>query len=347
MPAAEHRVAPFAPDELDEAYLANPPLVTAEPLEALAGEWAALHAEDVANPPFNHPVWFRVWLRHFGRGTEAVFLAVRRDGQLIGAVPLTTDAAAVRLLGDPQVSDYAGIAARPGLEPFVARGLAEWLGEDLAPSAELWGIRDATPLHHALREAAAHFGWQLAERDEAVSPAATLPDDFEAFLAGLPKTHRHELRRKLRRLQAAGDVALVSTSGPGAVDEAADLLFRLMRESRDDKRDFLTPAMEAFFRDLAREFTALGMACFRTLRLDGQPVATVFCFESPAATFLYNSGFDPAFSDLAVGLLSKALALRDAIDSSKRTFDFLRGDERYKFELGGEPRRVLQLEFRR
>lgn len=343
MSAAE----PLASRDIDEAYLANPPLITVEPFDRLAGEWAALHAEDAANPPFSHPAWFRAWLAHFGRGREASFLAIRRDGELIGVVPLTTEAGTVRLLGDPQVSDYAGIAARPGTEPFVARGLVEWLGEDLATSAELWGIREATPLHASLREAAGHFGWQLTEQDEAVSPAADLPGDFDAFVAGLAKKHRHELRRKLRRLEAAGDVTLVATSDPDAADAAADLLIRLMRDSRDDKRDFLTPAMEAFFRDLARDFTALGMACFRTLRLDGQPVATVFCFDSPETTFLYNSGFDPAYSDLAVGLLSKALALRDAIGSGKRRFDFLRGDERYKFELGGQPRRVLRLQLQR
>lgn len=347
MTAAEHRATSLAAEDLDEAYLANPPLVTVEPLDTLTAEWAALHGEGPANPPFNHPAWFRAWMAHFGAGREALFLAVRRDGELIGVVPLTTEAGTVQLLGDPDVSDYAGIATRPGSEPFVARGLAEWLGEDLATHAVLWGIREGIPLRAALTDAAAYFGWRLTETDEAVSPATDLPASWDAYLAGLSKKHRHELRRKLRRLEAAGQVTMSRTSSSADAAAGVDLLFRLMRESRDDKRAFLTPAMEAFFRDLAAEFTARGMACFRTLLLDGDPVATVFCFESPTATFLYNSGYDPAASDLAVGLLSKALALRDAIESGKRTFDFLRGDERYKFELGGEPRRVLRLELRR
>lgn len=330
-----------------EGYLADPPLVTVEPFDALEREWVSLHAEDPANPPFNHPAWFRAWLAHFGAGREALFLGVRQGEELVGVVPLTTEGGAVRLLGDPEVSDYAGIVARPGHEGVVALGLAEWLMEDLAPRAEIWGIRAGSPLHAALREAADHFGWRLVAEEEAVSPAVELRGDWDAYLAGLSKKHRHELRRKLRRLEAAGDIDVALARSPAEAPAAVDLLMRMMRASREDKREFLTPAMEAFFRDLAGAFMALGMACFRTLLLDGRPVATVFCFESRVATYLYNSGYDPAYGELAVGLLSKALALREAVESGKQVFDFLRGDERYKFELGGVPRRVLRLELRR
>ena len=38
----------------------------------------------------------------------------------------------------------------------------------------------------------------------------------------------------------------------------------------------------------------------------------------------------------SVGLLSKALALQRAIEQGKTRFDFLRGHERYKYELGAQ-----------
>jgi CelD/BcsL family acetyltransferase involved in cellulose biosynthesis len=111
-----------------------------------------------------------------------------------------------------------------------------------------------------------------------------------------------------------------------------------MRISRDDKDEFLTPTMEGFFRDLATTFADLGLARLSTLKLDGVGVAMVFAFENEDTTFLYNSGYHPAFAHLAVGLLSKAEAIRDAIARGKRTFDFLRGEEEYKKRLGGEAR---------
>jgi CelD/BcsL family acetyltransferase involved in cellulose biosynthesis len=116
-----------------------------------------------------------------------------------------------------------------------------------------------------------------------------------------------------------------------------------MRVSREDKDAFLTEQMEAFFRDLAVSMAAVGMVRLSTLLLDGKTVAMLFCFETDETTYLYNSGFDPAESHLAVGLLSKAYAIDDAIARGKQHFDFLRGEEEYKRHLGGEPREVLRL----
>ena len=120
-----------------------------------------------------------------------------------------------------------------------------------------------------------------------------------------------------------------------------------MRVSRDDKDEFLTPAMEAYFRDLAITFAGLGMIRLSTLSLDGKPTAMLFAFENAETTFLYNSGYDPEFAPLAVGLLSKAYAIQDAIARGKTRFDFLRGDEDYKRHLGGHPNEVLRLTMRR
>jgi CelD/BcsL family acetyltransferase involved in cellulose biosynthesis len=159
-------------------------------------------------------------------------------------------------------------------------------------------------------------------------------------VASLSKHDRHELRRKLRNLEAAGDVAYDAVSGdtPGEVDA----LLALMRASHTEKGAFLTPSMEAFFRDLSAEFGALGMARIGSLRLDGRVAAKLFTFETAGATYLYNSGYDPQFSHLAVGLLSKAIAIRGAMAAGKQRFDFLRGEEDYKHRLGGTPRDIYR-----
>ena len=104
--------------------------------------------------------------------------------------------------------------------------------------------------------------------------------------------------------------------------------------------------MEAFFRDLAATFAGLGQVRLSTLSLDGNAVAMTLSFETAGATYLYNSGYDPEEAKLAVGLVSKALAVRDAIALGKRRFDFLRGDEDYKRRLGGVDRGVVTLTLR-
>ena len=55
---------------------------------------------------------------------------------------------------------------------------------------------------------------------------------------------------------------------------------------------------------------------------------------------LYNSGFDPAHAALSPGLVLLARVVRDAIERGMRRFDFLRGEERYKYEFEPTPEPV-------
>jgi len=83
------------------------------------------------------------------------------------------------------------------------------------------------------------------------------------------------------------------------------------------------------------------------LTLDRVRVAAVLCFRAEEELLLYNSGYDPAYAGLSVGLLSKALALRRAIEEGRRRFDFLRGAEPYKYDLGAENLNVYRCIIRR
>jgi CelD/BcsL family acetyltransferase involved in cellulose biosynthesis len=58
---------------------------------------------------------------------------------------------------------------------------------------------------------------------------------------------------------------------------------------------------------------------------------------------VYNSGFHPERAPLAPGLVLLGHVLRDAIERGKRRFDFLRGEERYKYEFGPQPEDVYQV----
>jgi CelD/BcsL family acetyltransferase involved in cellulose biosynthesis len=320
--------------------------IRSEPFETLEREWAQLHAA-AGHGPFQHPAWHAAWLRHFGAGVEPVYLAVRRGEQLIGVAPLHMANGSARELGDPNVRDYAGPLALEEFANDVVLALLDWVAEDMTPRLELWGMRRADPLIALFQAEAADNGWDLAIEHEALAPVATLPDDFESFVASLGKHDRHELRRKMRNLEASGDVRYEALAGPAAIEPELDTLFAMMRVSHEGKEEFLSPAMEAFFRDLAATFAPLGMMRLGRLSLDGRPIALLFAFEDERGVYLYNSGFDPEFGRLAAGLLSKAYAIRDAITRGKRTFDFLRGEEDYKKRLGGEPRDVLRLTFTR
>ena len=104
---------------------------------------------------------------------------------------------------------------------------------------------------------------------------------------------------------------------------------------------------ETFFRALVRNLTPRRWAHLYLMHLDGACVAAILGFNHGATLVMYNSGYDPAYRDRAVGLASKIFCVRDSITRGKRSLNFLRGEEDYKYQLGGIPSPVMRLRLTR
>jgi CelD/BcsL family acetyltransferase involved in cellulose biosynthesis len=102
--------------------------------------------------------------------------------------------------------------------------------------------------------------------------------------------------------------------------------------NRAVKAEFMTARMEAFFRALARRVPATHLGF---LDVDGAAAAAVMCFDHGTTRYLYNSAFDSGLGSLSVGILCKILSIQDAISRGLAKYDFLKGNETYKRQLGG------------
>ena len=145
-------------------------------------------------------------------------------------MPLEFDGRDAILLGDHNVSDYAGVCIEHGEEGAVMAAVLEWLMEDFCQTLTIWGVRQGSALGAALAAAAARFGWDVATEAEAVSPAVELPGGWDEYVAGLKKKYRHELRRKLRNLDDAGQVTVIEAYEPGEVEPAVEQLLSMMHQ---------------------------------------------------------------------------------------------------------------------
>ena len=199
----------------------------------------------------------------------------------------------------------------------------------------LFSLPEESPALKLLPEAARSRGWSVETVQQEVCPGRQLPADWEEYLAGLKKKHRHELRRKLRRLNTAEGVRWYSLTDPSDVDAAMDDFFRLLAMSRRDKAEFLTPRREKFFRSLASAMSRQGLLSLFFMEIQETHVASAITFDYGDSRLLYNSGYNPDFGYYSVGLLLKALSVKSAIEDGKGYYDFLRGNERYKYHLGG------------
>lgn len=317
--------------------------------QEIAEDWCRLLGASGRRSPFLHPAWHAVWSQSFPAAEGERFLLTVRDGaHLRFVVPLERRGAHLALAGDHQVCDYMDIIATPEADGAAWSRLLDELAALPWQELVLWGLPEDSPTRQIVPWLAAARGWSVEDALEAVCPRVALPNSWDDYLATLSKKDRHELRRKLRRFQEAGSTLRVATlTRPDAVRANLDDFIRLHTASRQDKREFMTPQMEAFFRAMAVALAAHGLVRLSFVELDGARVAGLLAFDAGDALLLYNSGYDPALAHASVGIVSKALLLREAIAEGKRWFDFLRGAEPYKYDLGGKDYEVHTLTVRR
>jgi CelD/BcsL family acetyltransferase involved in cellulose biosynthesis len=227
------------------------------------------------------------------------------------------------------------------------RAIVDALAGESWNEMELRGIREESPTLTALPGACEANGLTFGQEREAVAPRVTLPESWAEYVGSLPKKDRHELRRKQRRLQSAGRLELRTYTSPPDIEAHLPQLLKFMSDSRSDKASFLTEKMGRFFHRMARALAEAGLLRLYELELDGTAVASVLCFDQGGQLYLYNSGYDPEYASMAVGLISKAMCIEDALECGRHCVDFLRGEEPYKYDLGGKDLTIYKCTVRR
>ncbi len=240
--------------------------------------------------------------------------------------------AVIEFLGESDLTDY-----HSPLGQGVADVVAAFVGS-LPPGQGLhfdslpWEAAD--PIVKGLRS----VGCSAEPEQHTIAAVLDLPASFDAYLDGLDKKHRHELRRKRRRFELTmGGARLEETTSPEGLSE----FVRLHRMALGEKGDFFTPDIEAWF---------LRLLDLPDVRLDllfgaeGRAVAGGFGFEDDDGYYLYNSAYDTTLGEASPGIVLLWALIESAIDRGRPRFDFLKGDEQYKYRLGASPRPLYRIE---
>lgn len=309
--------------------------ITQESFDSLASCWANPSHSLRWNSLFVLPVWLKVWWQEFGAGAELHLGAIRQEEEVIGVAPLLVREGKTSLIGSADVCDYLDFIVAPGRERDFFSVLLDDLREKGINQLDLSPLRPDSTVLTYLVSIAQNRGYEVLCHPEDVSLELDLPSTWDEYLGILTSKQRHEVKRKLRRLEEAGNVKYRIVEDTGATREAMNTFLRMFAESRTDKAAFLTAQMESFFRSLADNMAEVGLLRLGILELDTQPTAMVMCVDYNDCMYLYNSGYNPQYNSLSVGLLCKVLCIKESIQEGKKRFDFLKGDETYKYHLGG------------
>ena len=310
-------------------------------------EWEQLLSVSPVNTLFLTPQWQEVWWDTFGDGRVMAGFYVRTPEGLTAIASLARCGDTLSFVGNPDTFDYNDFMVVPGYEASFFDTLLRCLEEQSCNALKLFSLIEHSPTLTYLPDIARGRGYSVEVEQEDVTSGVVLPSSWDDYLSLLSKKDRHELRRKLRRLESSTDWRWYVLTDRESVAGRLQDFINLMRLSRRDKDKYMTPTRERFFHGIAERMAQLGVVRLFFMEVDGQPVATSLCFDYASSRLLYNSGYNPEYGYFSVGLLLNALCLKEAIEQGMQYFDFLRGSEPYKHDLGGEQRSLYRMVVRR
>lgn len=315
-------------------------------LEELAPAWWELWRRSPGATPFTSPAWALAWWRVFAPG-ELRAAAVWSGGCLIALAPLWREDGpyGARLLPiGLGISDGLDVLLDPG-EPDAAPRLIEAVCRHRA-DWDCWELEELGPGAAAFRLPA-----PADCRDEtcaqSASPVLDLTKGADA-LDCIPGGKRRKLRMARNRVaRRGGEIGVVEARG------VADFLGHLARlhgarwMARGEDGVLAEDLVRRFHAEALPGLVAAGVARLFTLTIEGQVVGAYYGLLHGPRAFAYIGGFDPAFAFESPGTVLIGHAIEDAVAAGAQEFDFLRGQEPYKYEWGAADRWSRRRSFRR
>ena len=304
--------------------------------------WRELLESDPDRHIFATPRWAKLWWDEFHTGKDLFLLTMKRGDEVAAVVPLYRkiegERRLLRFVGGIDLTDYLGPICSLEDRAEVAESLIEWL---LTTDVE-WDEFDAhnmpVPFGFAefLVESADRRGLEFKMDQEETAAVLVLPTDWDAYLESLASKERRELKRKRRRLAREIPDARFRTATSETLTEDLRTFVGMHRGAEGHKGHFMKPEIATFFERVARSFDEVGWLRLDFLEVGERAIASTFSFRADNSFYLYNSAYEPDAARLSPGLVLVSHLVERSIEEGVTYFDFLRGPERYKYQLGGQ-----------
>jgi len=322
--------------------------------EFSATMWNNLVEQSIADTPFSRHEYLSEWWKTLGGGewsqAELVLISATENDQLVGIAPLFITEydgrQALMLVGSIEISDYLDLIVRADDLPRFLSGLLDFLASRFASNDNWSGIDwynlpDSSPTPAALKTESGRRGWTHHEEIYRPTPRIALNGSFEEYLSRLDKKQRHEIRRKMRRAAESGKVRFYVVDKDADIETELDSFFH---------PQFIFVIKAMFLRDAMRDQMSTtiraahegGYLWLGFLEVEGVKAAASLNFDYKNKLWGYNSGVRRDFMELSPGWVLLAHVIQWCCENGRYEFDFMRGDEEYKYRFGGVNRYVMR-----
>jgi CelD/BcsL family acetyltransferase involved in cellulose biosynthesis len=322
--------------------------------------WNALVVQSIADTPFSRYEYLSEWWKTLGGGewkdAQLVLVSATENDQLIGIAPLFIaeydGRQALLFVGSIEISDYLDLIVREADLPRFLTRLIDFLASHIPDalrfnSGQAWSaldwynLPDCSPTLAALKAESGRRGWNYHEEIYRPTPRIALNGSFEDYLSRIDKKQRHEIRRKMRRAAESGRVRFYIVEKDADIGPELESFFHLMVQD-PNKAMFLKDVMRDQMSKSIRIAHEQGYLWLAFLEVDGVNAAASLNFDYRNKLWGYNSGVSRDFMDLSPGWVLLAYTIQWCCENGRAEFDFMRGDEEYKYRFGGVNRFVMR-----
>ena len=315
--------------------------------------WNKLVEQSIADTPFSRYEYLSEWWKTLGGGewnsVELVLVSAYENDQLVGIAPLFIaeydGQQAVLLVGSIEISDYLDLIVREADLPLFLSGLIDFLASSLAgnwSALDWYNLPDNSLTLPALKAESERRGWNYHEEIYRPTPRIALSGSFDDYLSRIDKKQRHEIKRKMRRAAESDlNVRFVLIDQSADIEKEMNTFFDLMTQD-PSKANFLHPAMREQMSVTIRAAFDQNYLWLSFLEVDGVKVASSLNFDYKNKLYGYNSGVSRTHMELSPGWVLLGHVIQWCCENGRHEFDFMRGDEDYKYRFGGVNRFVMR-----
>ncbi len=322
----------------------------------LRPDWTRLLETAQVGSPFLTWEWMHTWWRHYrdrdGVQRRLAIVVAWRGTELVGLIP-----GYVRKAGAASVFSFLGAEyeSTDYLHPIGDWGDGSGLGDGLVELRRVESRLDILELPNALSNEPTverlRFLAQAAGFSSEVTPHRTCPfidvaaaGDWAAFFAGRSSNFRKKFRQAERSTGELG-VVFECVDDASAIRMAIQELFELHGqrfEAKGADTIFRADRRMPFHQDVAALLFERGILRLFRFRHQDKTIGAMYRFEFAGSLFYLQTGIDPAWEDHSIGTLLVGRGIQHAFERRLALFDFMRGDEAYKFRWTSTTRQMVR-----
>jgi CelD/BcsL family acetyltransferase involved in cellulose biosynthesis len=250
---------------------------------------------------------------------------------------------------DEICSEYLGLIAERGAEEAVVSTLASALSagalgnwdEILFPAMAGDG-----PIPELLTSALGSQGWTVEMKTSGACPYIALPRSWDQYLGKLSAAGRYVLSRSQREFAdwAAGADEIHEAGTTEEVERGKRILKSLHSERWGKQGAFRSSRFSEFHDSVMQSLFAENALQLLWLTVRQEPVAVLYNVTWNGKVYFYQSGRKlDVPKGVRPGIVLHAHAIRRAIESGRREYDFLAGTSQYKRKLATGLRPLVQV----